>query len=294
MFLFRHSAGVRRLKALCVLLLLGLLEIPDAWAGVASLDWVWDTRQPLRGCFFGGDSDLRSQIAGTANEWTLNTGVVFDFGHAPNFNTCDARQKYDIRVSFDRPGFWGFVGTQGQRVAPSQPTVNISMQSADIDEKYRHKILQVFGHVLGFLHQEQDPQSRCRVDTAYIRQKFSISSSALEESVQVPNNGRYLLTPFDGRSVMRLLDVEQSFVSGSPAQCWEPEADSLSAGDHHLAQIIYPPRPSDIGISGGSGAIAVNFFRRRRREQFRLLSKQPASGTKNRIEENCPNQREID
>ena len=106
-------------------------------------------------------------IARIANEWTRETSISFDFGpepgpDKPGYYTCGGERKFDVRVGFEASGFWSFIGTDARNVAQDKPTLNLQGIGEQFDVRARRAILHEFGHVLGLLHEEQNPQAGCR------------------------------------------------------------------------------------------------------------------------------------
>jgi hypothetical protein len=113
-------------SVLVPLVILILIEVNVAWAGIASLRDRWPIGHHIRVCFFGGTPSARMSIAQIAAEWTVDSGVSFDFGQSPDYATCDGKPGYDIRVGFAKNGsFWSYLGTQAKKVPPKQPTMNL-------------------------------------------------------------------------------------------------------------------------------------------------------------------------
>jgi subtilisin family serine protease len=239
---------VVRLVGQAVLFLISLVVISgDAHSGIASLGKRWNTQRPLRVCFFGGKPNVREQVAKIANEWTDDTNIKFNFGPAPLFNDCDRAQMYDVRISFDRLGNWTYVGTDAKRVSIAEPTVNLQDIDTQVMERLRFTVLHQFGHVLGILHQEQDPGSDCHQEfDLRVLREFQASKKIQEEFFFAPDNGRYLATGFDRASVMRLFVDPALFKSGTSSSCYGPVVSDLSAGDRGIVRLLYPPRPPDV------------------------------------------------
>jgi subtilisin family serine protease len=258
-----------------VLLLVALLlESSAAFAGIGSLRQRWpQDKQRLSICFFGGSAESRGMIARIAHEWTRDISLSFDFGPEPGFNSCGGEQKFDVRVGFEAKGSWSYIGSDAGNVPQDRPTINLQGLGERFDVRARRAVLHEFGHVLGLLHEEQNPEAGCReeLDLDKIRamgltqqaldsllapvtsERVASSSTELEQRKErtVPNNGEYISTGFDPKSVMRLFLGAAYFKAGEQSKCNGPSVDALSEADLKLAKLMYPPKPADVSASEG-------------------------------------------
>ena len=69
----------------------------------------------------------------------------------------------DVRVSFNEPGEWSYMGTQCRSIPTNQKTTNLGINFDDELES-RHFILHSFGHVLGLIHEHQAPSAKSLVN----------------------------------------------------------------------------------------------------------------------------------
>ena len=212
-------------------------------------------------------------VARTAREWTRETSISFDFGREPDFNSCGGKEPFDVRVGFEAKGSWSYIGRDAANVPQDQPTVNLQGIGEKFDVGARRQVLHEFGHVLGLLHEEQNPQAGCReeLDLDKLRgrgfsqqavdsllatvgsERVVYSTTEMKQTQQrtVPNNGEYISTGFDQRSVMRMLSAE-FFKSGEKSKCSGPFLDALSEDDLKLAKLLYPRKPADVSASEGN------------------------------------------
>src|SRR4051812_25999501 len=93
-----NGGGVAMVRLFTIALL--LLVAAPAHAGVLALSKLWTNTETLRVCFFGGSPKARVQIAALASQWSARSGIKFDFGRAPEFDSCAPTQRHEIRVGF--------------------------------------------------------------------------------------------------------------------------------------------------------------------------------------------------
>lgn len=143
---------------------------------------VWSpTELPLKVAFLGGSNELRAQIADAVQAWTAGTGVRFDFGPTGTYREWtrqDTAYAAPIRIAFDEPGYWSWIGAQS--IDPSLATANEASMNfqgftdglpVDWQGVVRHE----FGHAIGFAHEHQSPAGGCdqqfrwNDDAGYVR-----------------------------------------------------------------------------------------------------------------------------
>lgn len=110
---------------------------------------LWKPGRRLRVRFLDGNPRIADRCIPYARLWEKHANVKFDFGSDPNA---------EIRISFRYRGSWSFVGTDALAVDPSEPTINFGWLDADTpNEEYGRVVTHEFGHVLGLLHEHQNP-----------------------------------------------------------------------------------------------------------------------------------------
>jgi energy-coupling factor transporter ATP-binding protein EcfA2 len=112
---------------------------------------LWSTGSTLRVRFLDGDAAVQDKVMQIAQEWTKYANLRLEVSSAP-----DA----EVRVSFKQPGVWSFIGTDALGVPRGQPTVNFGWLTGKTgDEEFGRAVLHEFGHVLGLIHEFQNPNA---------------------------------------------------------------------------------------------------------------------------------------
>ena len=97
-------------------------------------------------------SDTNADSGQFANEWTRYANITFKWMER------DAPGDSDIRVSFDRDGYWSYIGTSCHAISQDQPTMNYGGMTDDMtDLEFSTAVCHEFGHALGFIHEQASP-----------------------------------------------------------------------------------------------------------------------------------------
>lgn len=137
----------------------------------------WLPGKVVRVAFLDGDSDLHRDIATVLEEITDACGVVFDFGETATgdfrrWTETDTELAAEIRVSFDKQGYFSLVGIDSvdtsigppsSRVGgrPHQASLNLGGFAVQKPATWRGTTLHEFLHALGFHHAHQNMRGPC-------------------------------------------------------------------------------------------------------------------------------------
>ena len=111
---------------------------------------IWEPAgRTLRVRFLDGEPTVQQKVIRFAQEWRASANIQFDFGdHA----------TAEIRISFQLPGSWSFIGTDALGVPASEPTMNFGWLTLGTpNDEVRRVVLHEFGHALGLIHEHQNP-----------------------------------------------------------------------------------------------------------------------------------------
>lgn len=110
---------------------------------------MWRAGRTLRVRFLDGEAPVQQKVIRFAQEWTQYANLRFAFG-----DQADA----ELRISFQQPGSWSFIGTDALGVPLDEPTINFGwLTPGTPNDEVRRVVLHEFGHALGLIHEHQNP-----------------------------------------------------------------------------------------------------------------------------------------
>jgi hypothetical protein len=240
----------------------------------------WTVGQTLRVAFNGGDLLLRRDIASAAAAWTQYANLGLDFGYNPasgNFrewHPTDTVPAAEIRIGFDKTGYWSCVGTDSLDqycAAPGTQSMNFSGFDRDRPKDWRSVVIHEFGHALGFQHEHQNPNGGCNNEFRWNDDPgYQLTLDGMEQAVEdsshrmpgiytvlergpnywdiptidgnlkdLPNSYAYVQGDFDKTSIMMYSFPAWMFVHGGGSPCYTKENPDLSPQDIQGASKFY-------------------------------------------------------
>lgn len=213
---------------------------------------LWD-ESVLSISFKGGNAELHHQIAETAQEWTKYANVKFDFGYNEAldlFRSWVPDDNSSIRVGFQEPGYWSFVGTDSldpEICSPGEITLNLAGFDRALPANWQATILHEFGHALGFHHEHQSPVARCDFDWDRLYDYLAgppnfWSKQQVDHNLKEMPGGGLTYSPHDKQSIMHYAFPDWMFINGTSSPCYIKENGTLSDQDKLMATRAYPFR----------------------------------------------------
>jgi hypothetical protein len=199
----------------------------------------WQPKRTLSIGFLDGSATQRQRVIRHAREWIRYESVSLDF---------TGGASADIRISFQHDdSSWSAVGTDCflQELFPKgEPTVNLGWLKDDTDDvEYRRVVLHEFGHVLGAIHEHQNPSKNpIRWNVQAVYQVFSGPPNNWSEAdIDYNILHRYSVdqlngTKFDIKSIMLYQFPPELIMGGHET----PFNTLLSAGDKRFIGRMYP------------------------------------------------------
>lgn len=138
----------------------------------------WKPGSVVTVAFNGGGDELHRSIAETVAAIDSACGIELDFGvdaagSHRRWSTDDSEYAADIRIGFDKPGYWSLVGTasvdpsigrSGSDIGgrPHQQSMNFGGFDRSLPGSWRRTVLHEFLHALAFMHEHQNMRGPCQ------------------------------------------------------------------------------------------------------------------------------------
>lgn len=199
-------------------------------------EYYWPNGSEIVVNMWGQSDFVRSKVKQFAEEWTRYANITFKWMER------DAPGDSDIRVSFDRDGYWSYIGTNCHNASQDQPTMNYGGMTDDMsDLEFSTAVCHEFGHALGFIHEQASPVANIQWNKPVVYEyykrvynwdqsavDFNLFASAKQEDVI---NSRY-----DRTSIMQYSYDASMTLDGSSAP-WNRVISDL---DKVFAMRLYP------------------------------------------------------
>ena len=242
----------------------------------------WDPGTTLKVCFHSaGAEEVKGRIAKIASQWSKYGAIYFDFGKAPLYRMCQAKDGAVVRVSFRQKGYFSRIGT---RALLSDVNNEVTMGLHDLDDlpypvdgdKFKSIVIHEFGHALGLAHEHQHPVADCfsQFNLTAIKQAYEWNDEEANENLKTlqlssvaaqdkfyktglgPDGDVYVFSNApDKLSVMRY-DLRREDFKEPPGSCFDPTRNSEpSKGDQEAIARAYPRTNPTKGILANNALI---------------------------------------
>jgi hypothetical protein len=195
----------------------------------------WPDASVIRVSFLEGHRALRDRVADAAQKWLDRTSLTFEFR--------DDTTATPVRIGFKKGyGSWSRIGTTCKKVPKGQSTMNFGwIDRWSSKEEVEAVVLHEFGHVLGMVHEHQQPAAgikwRKEVVYAELKKTHGWSKEQVDLNLLRPEKKKETnFTEFDPKSIMiypiRAHWTEDGFSAVAPTK--------LSQTDKKFIRAEYP------------------------------------------------------
>ncbi len=209
--------------------------------GAALKALLW-RKQTLVIAFLDGDPALKQRVVEAASIWEQVCSIRFSFKMKPTRTISDAR------ITFNQEGSWSFVGTDATHIPQNEPTICFGWLTPDSDdEELNRVVVHEFGHLLGLIHEHQNPQGGINWNKPAVLDYYQgppnhWSPKDVDVNVFQKYNANELSnTTFDPLSIMAYPIPTQFVLDPTQAVGWNTV---LSATDKEFVHSLYPPTPT--------------------------------------------------
>lgn len=202
---------------------------------VGDLDNLWDKGALVKIYFLDGDTSSHKNILRIANHWSRFANI--------HFEKVRRKRNADVRISFRWSGYWSYNRINGLLRPLTEPTMSLQDldKNKDTTEVYR-VTLHEFGHLLGFVHEHQSPESPIRWNKQEVYKYFSRppnnwDTSMVDSQIMSKYQGpQFNASNYDSLSIMHYY-IPKSFTLNNYSSPWN---NQLSQYDKQLVAKSYP------------------------------------------------------
>lgn len=130
---------------------------PEKFRGATEIrpliEKLWPVGHTLRIRFLDGNRGVHRRVEQIAQEWAKYANLRFEFGSAPD-------AEISISLAPGQVSSWSYIGTDALAVSKNAPTMNLPLPSELLtDAEFQRVVLHEFGHLLGLIHEQQNPNA---------------------------------------------------------------------------------------------------------------------------------------
>ncbi|PGK30640.1 hypothetical protein CN907_27585 [Bacillus anthracis] len=195
---------------------------------------LWKNGRTLNVRFLNGDTDVQEKIMHWAKEWEKYANIKFSFDNNPNA---------EIRVSIGGDDLsWSTVGTDALTVQKEEATTHFGwLTPTTPDDEVSRVVLHEFGHVLGCIHEHQNPDAHIHWDKDavfdYFRRTQGWDDKTIEHNIfETESASSTNFSKFDKDSIM-LYSFPPELTTDHKGT---PMNRSLSKTDKEFMEKMYP------------------------------------------------------
>lgn len=199
---------------------------------------------PGRGKLWGIGATLKFRfLDGAETEKNIVRSAIEQWAEHVNLRLVESESPAsEIRISFEQPGSWSYIGTDALGIPFSEPTINYGTLVGTEDRNAAMQVaLHEFGHVLGLVHEFQNPSGGEIFDPEATKKLFQAPPNLWSES-QVEMNLLRKAEPYPGHreydpsSVMNYTLPSTIFLPGKGTN----PGFELSGSDQRYVASLYP------------------------------------------------------
>jgi hypothetical protein len=179
------------------------------------------------------DAALKKRILAHMNAWGKTANVTF--------RASSSNPK--VRISFDRPGYWSYLGTDILHIDAGEPTLNLQDFTMETpDSEFYRVVRHETGHTLGFPHEHMRKELVGRLDEEKCINYFGQTQGWSPDEVR-----HQVLTPLDDSSIIGTTEADPTSImcyqiAGDLTKDGKPIAGGtdINKADYAFAGGLYP------------------------------------------------------
>lgn len=196
---------------------------------------LWQPGDTITYAFMDGRKKLMVNVVNTFMIWAKYANI--------NLKPVLLSENPQVRISFNQSGSWSYMGTECLSIHQSQPTVNFGWLTTDSkQDEINRVVLHEFGHVLGMIHEHQNPNGSIPWDKDAVYDMYSgppnnWSRQEVDTNLfEVYDNDMTNSSEFDPKSIM-LYPIPNQLTIGDYQVGWNTALSDMDK--EWIAKIYY-------------------------------------------------------